>query len=131
VTPTKTPLGGAKPALALEGQEPTITPTEVHQPSGLTILKAKAVPNISTNGAAIQFEINLEGQARIELSLYTITGELVYRTEASESTGIQRIPWTLQNQSGNQVASGIYIYLLQVSKGEEVLKKTGKVLVIH
>lgn len=58
------------------------------------------------------------------IKIFTLTGELV--TEIEEQTGI-RAEWNGKNDSGKEVASGVYFYLVASEKGE---KKTGKIAVV-
>jgi len=125
-TPTLDPSGGSgngSDYLSLHGVS--------SGQSGLAVDGVKAVPNISTNGTPIHFEMNLGSGAKVELSLFSITGDLVYHSTSNQRAGVSRILWSLGNLSGNQVASGIYLYVLQASNGAESIKKTGKVVVLH
>jgi hypothetical protein len=105
---------------------PTATPTP---PLGGQI--ALAVPNISRNGTPIAFELNLPSASHVQLALFNVTGEQVYKTEISANSGLDKILWTLENQSGSPVASGLYLYVLQATNGAQTFQKTGKVVVIH
>jgi hypothetical protein len=101
---------------------PTVTP-------GVTFVKA--VPNISRNRIPIDFEVNLPFASQIQLALFNITGEEVYKTETSANSGLKKILWSLQNLSGNPVTSGLYIYVIQAANGTQSFQKTGKVVVVH
>jgi hypothetical protein len=92
---------------------------------------ARAVPNISRNGTPVNFEVNLPSASKIQLNLFAITGELVYQTEISGQTGLNKITWNLVNQSDAPVASGLYLYVIQAGNGSQALQQTGKVVVIH
>jgi hypothetical protein len=69
----------------------------------------------------------LEQAGPIRLEIYSITGERVYGVEVSGSSGMNLLNWKLQNQSGSQAASGLYLYRVQV--GGKAF--SGKVAVIH
>jgi len=56
------------------------------------------------------------------VKIYTISGELV-RT----LSGTQTLRWDMRNDGGQNVASGIYLYLLTAGSSH----KTGKVVVIR
>jgi hypothetical protein len=60
-----------------------------------------------------------------KLKIFTISGELVYEEEKETPNGI--LYWYGRNNSGEEVASGVYIYLISNNNGE---KKTGKIAVI-
>jgi hypothetical protein len=62
--------------------------------------------------------------ANVKIRIYTLTGELV--REIREQDG-DRAYWDVRNKDGERVSSGIYIYHITNSKGEE---KKGKVAVI-
>ncbi|MCD6579860.1 T9SS type A sorting domain-containing protein, partial [bacterium] len=64
---------------------------------------------------------NLTENAKIQI--YTITGNLVFEVEAESID----YPWNLKNNIGDDIKSGIYIYLITNDNGE---KKIGKFAVI-
>ena len=64
----------------------------------------------------------LPASAVTSVRIFTISGELV-RT----LSGTQNVQWDLRNNSGENVASGVYIYLLSIN-GE---KHSGKIAVIR
>jgi hypothetical protein len=75
--------------------------------------------------------INLGYNASIQLNLYTLMGEEVYSDTTEGNTGMNTITWLLRNKAQSAVASGLYIYSIQVNNGYEITTKTGKVLVFH
>jgi hypothetical protein len=86
-----------------------------------------AVPNVSRNGENIEFRVHLEQAGNIQLALYSIAGERVYEKEARGMAGMNLVDWKLQNQAGSPVASGLYLYRIQVD-GKVY---SGKVAIIH
>ncbi len=62
------------------------------------------------------------------VSIYTITGDLVYEQNLS-GTGLRRWQWRVVNNSGEKLASGLYIYLVKDESGKKI--KSGKVAVIR
>jgi hypothetical protein len=90
-----------------------------------------AEPNISLNGQPIEFVVNLGGSATIQLSLFTLLGEEFFSETIPGNSGVNAIIWNLKNQNQAQVASGLYIYRIEVNDGSESADKTGKVMVIH
>jgi len=62
---------------------------------------------------------------RCTISIYTILGELVKKIEHNNGTGDE--DWNLTNQSGVEVAFGVYLYVIQTPSGE---KKIGKFAII-
>jgi hypothetical protein len=87
-------------------------------------------PNISRGGAPIHFEATISSPSPITLSLYDIAGELVYQTTVQGNVGANVITWDLQNQAGQQVASGLYLYLMNIP-GFPGTQPHGKVLLLH
>jgi len=63
---------------------------------------------------------NLPADAQIEI--YTISGEKVF----SQTINTSPYKWKVKNNSGSDVASGVYLYLIKSVTG----KKTGKIAVI-
>ena len=61
-----------------------------------------------------------------KLRVYNVAGELVYDTEGDSPSG--ELVWTVKNKSGEDIASGAYIYLLADEFGH---KAKGKVAVIR
>jgi hypothetical protein len=130
--PTCTPNGGGKALkeTSMEGVTPTETPTPIPA-RGALLGPVVAAPNLSTGGQPIRFLMNLGQPAPIRLSLFALTGELVYTAQAEGGEGLDSLVWNLQNHSGAQVASGLYIYVLTASDGTSTQTQTGKVVVIH
>jgi len=130
--PTCTPNGGSKAVKenSLEQFTPTETPTPIPD-RGALLQSVVAAPNFSTGGQPIRFLINLSQPAQIRLTLFALTGEQVYFAQAEGSQGLDSLVWSLQNHSGAQVASGLYIYVLAASDGTSTQTHTGKVVVIH
>lgn len=90
-----------------------------------------AGPNISHNGQPIQFRIQLTGNAKTQLSLFSLTGEEVFAETIQGNSGLNVITWFLKNKAQSPVASGLYLFTLQVNNGSAVMTKTGKILVFH
>jgi hypothetical protein len=124
-TPTLTP--SFTPTLT-----PTVTSTITSTPtaSGL-LLSAVAGPNISRAGEPIKFMVNLSSNASIQLNLYSLMGEEVFMDTIEGNSGLNTITWLLRNKAQAPVASGLYIYVIQVNDGYERVTKTGKVMIFH
>jgi len=75
--------------------------------------------------------INLGYTASIQLNLYTIMGEEVYSDTIEGNAGMNTITWLLKNKAQSSVATGLYIYVIEVNNGYQINTKTGKVLVFH
>lgn len=72
-----------------------------------------------------------EHSAQIRLALYNIDGELVYQTMVAGVAGENDLLWQVENQVHTPVASGLYIYVLQVDDTKTHRSFTGKVAVIR
>ena len=90
-----------------------------------------AAPNISTGNRPINFLINLNSPALVTLSLYNLVGERVFNTQSQEGQGTSTIVWNLQNNQGQTVSSGLYIYYLKVEGAGTTQTRLGKALIIR
>jgi len=75
--------------------------------------------------------INLGSNATVHLNLYSLTGGGVFSEAIDGNAGMNIITWLLKNSAQANVASGIYIFKIQVNDGSTTVTKTGKVLVLH
>jgi hypothetical protein len=99
--------------------------------SGSLIQSLVAAPNISKGFEPINFLLNLNSPAQVNLTLYTIAGEKVFSTQVQEGQGKSALSWNVQNDMGQPVASGLYIYVLKaIGKGYDETR-TGKALIVH
>jgi hypothetical protein len=127
---TATPLSAEKTITAT----PTVTSTEVFTATptpAVLIQSVMAAPNISYGQQPIQFKVGLGRAARIQLILFSISGEVVYQASAQGNPGMNSLVWGMENRVGRVVASGLYIYVLQVDDGVHQEVQKGKVVVIR
>ncbi len=89
------------------------------------------MPNLSRNGELVQFRINLEAAARITLRVFALTGEEVYSVSQQGQAGANNLWWNLENQAGSNLASGLYLYRVEVEGVAGSFFKTGKVVLLH
>ncbi len=75
-------------------------------------------------GAGIVFK---DLTAKADINIFNIAGELV--AEFSEADGDGLVVWNAQNNSGEKVASGVYIYYI-VNPDNRAQKKIGKIAII-
>jgi hypothetical protein len=114
----------------LETATVTPTPTSVLLSGGPTP-GWSVRPNLSTGGEPIEWLVTLNSPSLINLSLYDVAGELIYKTSVQGNAGLNTISWNLQNQSGQKVASGLYVYYIQMPQGFPLRNPYGKVLVLN
>ena len=139
--PTCTPGGGNMMPIrgySLEEGDftPTPTPTFISTatptPTPNAVPRIAAVePNVSHNGEPIKFVVNLEKPASVSLVIYSLTGEVVYQASLQGSVGVNNMVWTLENQAHEMVASGLYLYVLQIDDGISRNTQSGKIVVLH
>jgi hypothetical protein len=86
-----------------------------------------AAPNVSRDNEPIQFQIHTEQAGPIQLEIYSLSGERVYAANIVGRQGENTLFWNLQNQAGSSVASGLYLY--RVNMAGQV--HSGKIAVIH
>ena len=122
-TASSTPMAG-------ETSTPTPTPSAVSLP-GEPTPGCWVRPNLSRGGEPIDWQVVLTSPSAISFSLYDVAGELVYKTSVQGNAGSNTISWTLQNQSGQKVARGLYIYYIEISQGFPLRNPYGKVLVLY
>jgi hypothetical protein len=120
-TPTVTPT-------ITETPSPSVTPTPVI--ANALLSNVVAAPNLTDGQTPVRFLFTLGESAKVKLSLFTITGEEVYKTQVQGQAGNNSLVWPLENQGRQAVASGLYFYVLQIESGTVTLTRTGKIAVI-
>ena len=127
--PTCTPSGAVVRSLdlALHGETPTPSAVAEHG----TVLSVVAVPNVSTNSQPIGFRVTLGQAALAKVSLFSVAGETVYQAQSQGNAGLNVIPWDLVNRAGSSVASGLYIYVVEIDGPAGATFHTGKVVVLR
>jgi len=79
-------------------------------------------PNPFNPSTQIQF--NLERTAEVKLAVYNVLGQQVKTlVDGSVESGQTTVSWDATDDSGNEVASGVYFYQLLVDKDSEETKK--------
>ncbi|MCI0496025.1 C25 family cysteine peptidase, partial [candidate division KSB1 bacterium] len=74
-------------------------------------------PNPFNSSTTINFKIAENSYQQIELSIYNLSGQKVKSlVDRSAGPGYYIMIWDGRNDSGNQVASGVYLYQLHVGK---------------
>ncbi len=98
-------------------------------------IEPTVIPNPAKNSPyqTIHFNILTTG-AKIECEIYNISGNLIRKFEPKYSNGDpyhDRIIWFLKNDNGEDIASGIYLAVLKISKDNNTIIKKMKLAVIH
>ena len=79
-------------------------------------------------------EFGLKQAARVDISVYNIIGQHVATlVSGTQSAGIHRVNWNGRNQQGSALASGIYVYRLQirdVNSDALLYQKQGKMILM-
>ncbi len=92
-------------------------------------------PNPTSHDAIITFQ--LTKSADVTLEIYDVTGGLLYTDVLRNVVGQQSASldeafvWDCTNQAGESVAGGVYIYVLEAKRENEIVRRLGKVAVIR
>lgn len=116
-------------AAALELISP---PTNSPSSDKLALTKVYSYPNPTYEGV-VNIHFRLSVDANITIKIYTISGELVKTLvdDKFHPAGEYTKVWYCNNQEGEKVASGIYIFLLKAENSSNKVTKTGKIAVIN
>ena len=103
---------------------PTVVETEEALPTAFNLLKN--YPNPFNAGTNLLF--SLSEKSRIELAIYNLLGQRV-RTiaDGSRKPGTHSVYWDGRDDSGTELASGVYFYRLETGG----IEKTRKLLLIR
>lgn len=92
-------------------------------------------PNPTSRDATITFR--LTKSADVTLEIYDVAGALLYTDELHNVVGQQSASldeafvWQCENQMGELVAGGVYIYVLEAERDGEIVRRSGKVAVLR
>ena len=92
-------------------------------------------PNPTSHDAIITFQ--LTKSADVTLEIYDVTGGLLYtdvlrNVVGQQSTSLdEAFVWDCTNQAGESVAGGVYIYVLEAKRENEIVRRSGKVAVVR
>ena len=84
-------------------------------------------PNPAKEKATFIFK--LTKSADVTLEIYDVSAQLVYTDKLRDVTG-ERFSWDCKNRAGTPVASGVYIYVIEATRDEQTIRKTGKIAVV-
>ncbi len=119
--------------MTVKGYDGTIIKTELRKlvvspkPSVVDQLLAKAAPQILVRSQREGIQFTLMGRHEFRVQVFDLSGRPVY---TSDWTGTSLI-WKLQNNKGQRVAKGVYLYIVAMrdSKGEITRTKLQKLIV--
>ncbi len=125
------PLDVACPPSPTPTSTPTVTATPTLTPTPGPAFSAQAQPNVTDGQTPVHFVVNLTAADKITLDVYDIADESVYAASVQGNGGLNTISWTPQTQSGQPLASGVYLYYIMGGDGSGGRTKVGKLLVLH
>lgn len=124
--------------MSVSGGSGSMNTTAITYESAMSIKKLINYPNPTQDGQTT-FHVRLSRpKEKIELIVYNIAGEKVYKvgdssfslglTKSSDNNWVYEYTWNGKNSDGDIVASGVYFYLLRVNNDKV---KTGKLAIIY
>jgi len=90
--------------------------------SKLQITKINVYPNPATDTNSVHFSLEGVGIARIRIQIFALNGKLVYDSGLVENGFV----WHLQNDQGETLANGVYLYIVYVEGIDGTTHKIGK-----
>jgi len=97
------------------------------------IAVSKVYPNPGPGGKeTIWFDLKLLSPVEIlTLEIYTVFGDLVYTDSMFSINRTGRFSWDARAETGERVASGIYVYVLKAELNGETDVETGKIAIVY
>jgi flagellar hook assembly protein FlgD len=76
---------------------------------------------------------NNKEDAYVEVVIYSLSGKIVWKKSDKFTKGSNSLKWDGKNGAGSGVASGVYIYQVNIRpiKGQESTSHTSKIVVIR
>lgn len=90
-------------------------------------ISVRVYPNPAKGNVSIEFKLNR--LADVTVRIYTIAGELVYSHDMKKVAEGKFI-WKCENNAGNKVASGVYIYSMEALLYETRVREQGTIAVL-
>ena len=97
--------------------------------------KVIVYPNPTSHDAIITFQ--LTKSADVTLEIYDVTGgllytDVLYNVVGQQSASLSEIfVWKCENRVGEPVAGGVYIYVLEAKRENEIVRRAGKIAVVR
>ena len=113
---------------------PTLTFTVSLSFFGKTYVWPNPIRRNETTHFSFDTNIGEGSKLTVTLSIYDIAGYLVYQENFSNLTpgrgNDQIVVWKGQNDHGDRVASGVYIFRLEADDGTHTTNEVGRILVV-
>ena len=100
-------------------------------PEDLDLNEVYGYPN-PAHGKGIRFHFHLVSSAKVTIKIHSISGELV-RTLVNDKAylpGPYEEPWKEDNDRGQKLARGIYIFTIQAANSAKVVRKSAKITLL-
>jgi len=140
-TPTRTPTHAGYLASAGENgdeqdpgqwtETPTATATETREPERVLVSHVIAAPNMSRAGQSVVISFELGWNADVTLTILNLVGEPVWSGGMKGNRGVNELVWDVRNKARQEVATGLYLYVLQVNDGHHEAIRKGKLAVFR
>lgn len=90
-------------------------------------------PNPSRGGAPANIDFNIVTASTVDFDIFTLTGSrLFHKTQGFlPCAGACTFPWSLVNDAGTSVGSGVYLVRVTARNGANVFTTTRKVMIIR
>ena len=94
----------------------------IHQAAGPELLaECQALGGCPPGRARMTKGYELPATQRLTLSVYNLAGQRVYHADLGvPSEGVHRVSWNGRDAAGRALASGVYLYRLQMGDGQQV-----------
>jgi len=100
-------------------------------PEDLDLIEVYSYPN-PAHGDGVRFHFHLASSAKLTIKIYSISGELV-RTLIKDEVyfpGAYEEFWKEDNDRGERLARGLYIFIIQAGNPAKVMSKSGKIVLL-
>lgn len=88
-----------------------------------TFMLSQNYPNPFNSVTTICYKLGEQGTFHVALKIYNLLGEEIkILVDETQKAGSYRIPWNGKDETGNQLASGIYLYQLKTVNFEQSRK---------
>ena len=74
---------------------------------------------------------DLQLAEEVELYIFTLVVDLIHTDIRQNVVGSNRFRWNGKSNKGSVIASGIYVYVISATQGEETVRQIGKIGVVR